>query len=63
LTQFFDSRKSPYDILTRQAIKFVVSDSRMNKVYAEADKQHAASIITVANYIKAETSSHNLARG
>jgi hypothetical protein len=35
----------------------------MNKVHADVDKQHAASIITVANYVKAEASSHNLARG
>lgn len=61
LTQFFDSRKPPYDILTQQAIKFTVSDSSMNEVHADADRQHAASIITVANYVKAEASSHNLA--
>jgi len=30
----------------------------MNKVQADADKQHAASIITVANYVKAEASGH-----
>jgi hypothetical protein len=61
LTQFFDLRKSPYDILTRQAIKFTVPDSNMNKVHADAGKQHAASIITVANYVKAEASGHKLA--
>lgn len=32
----------------------------MNEVHADADKQHAASIITVANYIKAEASNYNL---
>jgi hypothetical protein len=35
----------------------------MNNVHADDDKQHAAFIITVANYVKAEASSHNLARG
>jgi hypothetical protein len=60
LTQVSDSQKSPYDILTPQAIKFTVSDSSMNKVHADADKQHAASIITVANYVKSEASGHNL---
>jgi hypothetical protein len=38
-----------------------VSDSSKNEVHADADKQHAASIITVANYVKAEASSHNFA--
>jgi hypothetical protein len=33
----------------------------MNKVHADADKQHAASIITVANYVTTEASTHNLA--
>jgi hypothetical protein len=32
----------------------------MNKVHADADKQHAAFIITVANYVKAEASGHKL---
>jgi hypothetical protein len=32
----------------------------MNKVHVAADKQHAASIITVANYVKAEASGHKL---
>jgi hypothetical protein len=63
LPQFSDSPKSLYNILIRQAIKFTVPDSSVNKVHADVDKQHAASIITVANYVKPDASSHNLARG